>query len=131
MTIPGLSDLSGPFGGVVLVDVDRDGRLDAFVASTLERNRLLMNTGGSGGWLQVALEGNAAWGARVTLEMSDGGRQLRTVHQQSGYGGHTEAVAHFGLGARSPRRVRIEWASGRTTDLDISERNRRISARAP
>jgi hypothetical protein len=129
--VPGLSDLSGPFGGVVLVDVDRDGRLDAFVASPRGRNRLLMNTGGGGGWLQVALEGNVPWGARITLEMSDGARQLRTVHQQSGYGGHTEAVAHFGLGARSPRRVRIEWPSGRTTEMDVGGRNRRISVRAP
>ena len=125
--VPGLSAVRAPLAGVVLIDVDRDGRLDLFAASTLDRNRLLMNRGPRrAGWLQVELGGAAIWGARVTLETNDGRRQLRSVHQQTGYGGHSEPVAHFGLGDGRPSRVRVEWPSGRVTERETTATNERI-----
>ena len=130
--VPGLSEVRGPLAGLVLIDLDRDGRLDLFVTSPLTPNRLLMShASGDAGWLQVELSGPGTWGARVILETTDGRRQLRSVHQQSGYGGHTEPVAHFGLGTARPRRVTVEWPTGAATRVDVGRANERIRVSRP
>ena len=125
--IPGVTDQPGKYSGLTLVDFDRDGRLDLHINSLEQPGTLFRNASETGnGWFEVELTSKAGsyaiWGARVeaTIESTRGRWTVTaSVHQQDGYGGHGEPVAHFGLtpGARV-RAVSILWPGGARTTAD-------------
>ncbi|HEX2210199.1 MAG TPA: CRTAC1 family protein [Longimicrobium sp.] len=138
--VPGLTDVPGRYTGLAVVDVDADGRLDVAAASRTDPVRLFRNaTAPPGEWLQVELRptpgGTAVWGARVIarLEGGPGPRSVvRGIHQQSGYGGHGDPVAHFGVppGTRVAG-VTVHWPDGQRTELPAPAPGQRLRVNAP
>jgi hypothetical protein len=138
--VPGFTDVPGRFTGLTVVDFDRDGRLDVFVASRRDSVRFFRNVSeGVGGWLDVELRsangGVPVWGARVALELAtpSGARRIvASIHQQSGYAGHGEPVAHFGIPANA-RVVRaiVAWSNGQQTTVAAPSVSRRHVVNAP
>lgn len=110
LTDQGLGKAAIPF------DFDRDGDLDLLVARTGQDPLLYRNEVSNGNaWLRVLPvdgAGQPAIGARVTVEVAQGGPVLRD-HVRSGdtYGGSGSAWVHAGLGAhhRPVHAVRVRW----------------------
>lgn len=107
--------------GLIRFDPDRDGDLDIFVAHHAETGVLYRNDNESGnGWLTVRARGTQSnrdgYGARVNIRMyTQGPQQLREIGAVSHYLGHSEPVAHFGLGPGDApiAEVQVDWpASG-------------------
>src|SRR5581483_9196721 len=107
--------------GAVFVDYDNDGFLDLFVTGGHgQGNYLYHNNGNTNGWLTVRLRGtvsNASGiGAKVRVKAHYRGAdrwQLRQIFSGSGWQGHDELQANFGLGdATNVDTLRIEWPSG-------------------
>ena len=138
--VPGLTDVAGRYAGLSIVDLDVDGRPDIAVASTSDALRVFRNASSvERAWLQVGLRstpgGVGIWGTRVELQLegTTGRTTLRrTVNQQTGYGGHGEPVAHFGIpaGARIAR-ITLRWSDGQLTTIDRPASGRRVTADAP
>jgi hypothetical protein len=107
--------------GCAWVDYDNDGFLDLIaVGEHGQGNYLYHNTGNTNGWLTVRLRGTvsnaSAIGAKVRVKAHYRGVdrwQLRQIFSGSGWQGHDELQANFGLGdATNADIVRIEWPSG-------------------
>ena len=108
-------------GGCTWVDYDNDGFLDLMaIGEHGQGNYLYHNNGNSNGWLTVRLRGTAsnasAIGAKVRVKAHYRGAdrwQLRQIFSGSGWLGHDELQANFGLGdATNVDTLRIEWPSG-------------------
>ncbi len=122
---------------VVTFDYDRDGDLDVFVANNGAEPKLLRNDSiTSNHWLQLDVRGTVsnrdAIGARVWLT-AGGITQLHEIGGSSHYLGHSERIAHFGLGDASVvEQVRVVWpASGAELVLTNLAVDQRISAIEP
>jgi tetratricopeptide (TPR) repeat protein len=106
-----------PHRGAAFGDFDRDGRIDAVVTRLNEKPIVLRNvTEGAGHWIELRLQGvrsnRDGIGARVHLR-SKSGDQWNRVSTSVGYGGSSDRVAHFGLGADSiVSLLEVEWPSG-------------------
>jgi hypothetical protein len=105
-------------------DYDRDGDLDVFVANNAAEPLLLRNDSVTRNhWLRVDVRGTTsnrdAIGARVHVTTGDV-VQLQEIGGNSHYLGHSERIAHFGLGlADRVDQVRVVWpASGEQVVLD-------------
>jgi hypothetical protein len=107
--------------GASWVDYDNDGFLDLLATRFDGRGILLYhNNGNTNNWLKVRLVGTvsnrSAIGAKVRAKAFYRGAsrwQLRQISGGSGWDGHNELEAHFGLGdATSVDTLRIEWPSG-------------------
>ncbi len=116
----GLGDRETMTYGAALSDLDRDGDLD-LVTTRLEEPpglyRNLTADRGEGRGMLVSLKGSRSnrlgLGAKLTLELPDGGRQTRTLVMTNGYLESDEPVAHFGLGTEGGlARLEIEWPAG-------------------
>jgi hypothetical protein len=106
--------------GVVIVDLDGDGRLDVVLSNnnappTVYFNRLSH----TGNWLRLNLRGNRssrdAIGARVRLTVKAGEKcktMTRQVEAGSGYASQSESVVHFGLGATRIEALEVSWPAG-------------------
>ena len=113
----------------VAADYDNDGDLDLFVTDLDDEqpSRLYRNdTPGDRHWFKVRCVGTTsnttALGARVEVTATLGGRrvrQTREIAQQTGFGGHHELIAHFGLAdAAVIESLRITWPSGLVQTFD-------------
>ncbi len=108
--------------GAALVDLDGDGRLDLVVINRRAPMELYRNvTEGTGHWLAVDLRqtgGNSrAIGARVTVT-TGAGSQDQQVTIGGGHAGGQSVPLHFGLGAATVARVRVEWPDGSTSEAE-------------
>jgi hypothetical protein len=119
--------------GVHLVDLDDDGRLDAFLtngwgtALSRGRHRLLRNVAPPARWLVLDLVGTRSnrpgLGAWVDVE-ADGRRQVR-YHTGGALYGQDLVPVHVGVGTAARARVTIRWPSG-TVDVIETESDRRL-----
>jgi hypothetical protein len=103
---------------VAVGDLDNDGDPDLVVSAMDEEPTLLENVQESGNhWLgvQVRREGPNpfAVGAKITVELEEGQRQVREVRSGGGYLSQSDYRALFGLGLRSDP-VSIEVRLGDT-----------------
>ena len=106
--------------GAAASDHDRDGDLDLVLGNFGQDYRMHVNRldpVDDSGWLQLELTGrdglaSRAVGARIEVELDDGGLLLRQVHAGSGMGGNHTRRLHFGLGAAQVVSVRIVWPDG-------------------
>jgi hypothetical protein len=122
--------------GVVAVDLDHDGALDAVVAPAVGPALILRGVHGPRGhWLGVSLAGKGknsrAIGARVTVRAS-GRTYVSLVHAGSGYRSSVDAPLHFGVGdAAKIDGLDVAWPSGAHTHLDSAEIDRVVEVREP
>ena len=113
--------------GGMLADLNGDGLLDMLVVNRMDKAQLWRNLGAGtptqplamGHWLQLRLQqagGNRdAVGAWVEVDL--GGRILR--QELTIGGGHASGHLgwmHFGLGAASAAKVRVQWPHGAWSD---------------
>jgi hypothetical protein len=115
-------------------DVDRDGRIDAFLVEfdPALPSLLLRNETASGNWLTVALgpELGGGIGARVAVYRAGGLGDpeallgVREIVASQGYSAGSPAEAHLGLGDEPTVDVRVELPDGETVDLEGVAANR-------
>jgi hypothetical protein len=112
--------------GLVIGDLDNDGRLDIVVTVLGGRPEVWKNETAGGNWLRVRLEGNAI-GARVQV-----GPQWQERSSSIGYGSSNLDALHFGLGedTMAPE-VRIIWPSGKQNLLKDVKSGQTITVREP
>lgn len=118
----GVTD-TGDGKGLMILDYDRDGRLDVFIVNTagapiLYRNELPATNQ----WIQLRLRGvtsnRDAIGACIILQAESASagstQQVRLVDGGNNYLGQDERIVHFGLGPASGSNFRaiIRWPSG-------------------
>jgi hypothetical protein len=107
--------------GAPIVDLDRDGRLDAFAVEWEPSlpSILFRNVGESGHWLEVSIGGpGRGVGSLVRVANTDGtfiGHQEISVG--GGYSSGRLPVAHFGLGQDTVVTVSITLPDGTVTEL--------------
>lgn len=103
------------------VDVDRDGRLDIFLAEwdPALPSRLLLNKGSAGNWLSLEFTGpGRGIGNKVSIFQPgsefriEGLIRTTEVAATVGYTAGTAGIAHFGLGPMSAADVQIEAPTG-------------------
>jgi tetratricopeptide (TPR) repeat protein len=113
--------------GLIVADLDNDGRLDAVTTVLGERPELWRNeTPESGNWLRLKLEGNSI-GARVQI-----GSQWQERTSASGYASSNLDAVHFGLGSRTEvEEVKIFWPDGRQQVLKDVSANQTIVVQQP
>jgi hypothetical protein len=111
--------------GMVIGDLDNDGRLDAVVTTNDGPVHILHNeTATRNHWILLKLVGHKsnrdAIGAEVTL-VTGAGPQYATVSTASSYLSASDKRVHFGLGQETAaQRIEIRWPSGiRQTLKDI------------
>ena len=113
--------------GMALADFDRDGDLDAVVASMEEPYKLYRNNSQSSSAVTIRLVGNKEnkWGVgstvRITTEL---GSHWRTLSSSQGYASANSPVFHFGLGkAEKIKEVEINWPTGEVQRLSTLATN--------
>ncbi len=107
--------------GVALIDFDKDGDLDAYVANINDsRNYFYQNNESGKNWVSIKCVGTSsnisALGTKVKLKANISGKdfwQLREVSSQSGYNSQSSYELFFGLNdAAIIDSISIQWPSG-------------------
>ena len=112
--------------GLAAADYDNDGDVDFAVASIGGQLALLRNSGGSGHWLEVALQPFAP-GTRVTAVLPGGKRLVREAAAGSSYLSSEDPRLHFGLGdAARIRALLVRYPDGTTKRLSGIEADRLV-----
>jgi ASPIC and UnbV/FG-GAP-like repeat len=128
----GLGDV-GPLlaRGSAAADFDNDGDLDIAVGTVGGPLVLLENTGATGNWLEVELDGFFP-GAVITASLPDGQKLAREVRAGSSYLSSEDPRAHFGLGdAAAVRELVITWPDGEQKAIDDVEANQIVVVEPP
>ena len=120
-----------PHRGLIAVDLDNDGRMDAVVTVLGESPEIWHNISPDAGhWLALRLHGRSGnrngLGAEVRI-----GKQMNGMQSSYSYGSSVLAPVHFGVGAQEQVDVNVRWPNGGIQVLknvpcdrvlDISER---------
>jgi hypothetical protein len=110
--------ISEPYRGAAIGDLDNDGRLDMVVTVLNGKARILRNvSANNNNWVTFKLVGTRsnrmAIGAQLKLTTEDGNSQYDIVSTSAGYGASRDPRPHFGLGAfKTVRQLEIRWPSG-------------------
>jgi hypothetical protein len=110
--------ISEPYRGAAIGDLDNDGRLDMVVTVLNGKARILRNvSSNSNNWVTFKLVGThsnrMAIGAQLKLTTEDGNSQYDIVSTSAGYGASRDPRPHFGLGAfKTVKQLEIRWPSG-------------------
>jgi enediyne biosynthesis protein E4 len=110
--------ISEPYRGAAIGDLDNDGRLDMVVTVLNAKARILRNvSSNSNNWVTFKLVGThsnrMAIGAQLKLTTEDGNSQYDIVSTSAGYGASRDPRAHFGLGAfKTVKQLEIRWPGG-------------------
>ncbi len=115
----------GDAKALVAVDLNDDGWVDFVVSRNSGTTLAFLNAGAVGRKpLCVRLRGPAgnptAIGARITMELEDGTKQMAEVLAGSGYGSQSSAASWFGYRVENPPRIiRVRWPDGKMTQEAI------------
>jgi enediyne biosynthesis protein E4 len=110
--------ISEPYRGAAIGDLDNDGRLDMVVTVLNGKARILRNVSTNNNhWVTLKLVGTRsnrmAIGAQLKLTTEDGNSQYDIVSTSAGYGASRDPRPHFGLGAfKTVKQLEIRWPSG-------------------
>ncbi len=113
----------GDAKALALIDLDEDGWPDFLVTRNNATTMAFRNRGIPGRHaLRIQLRGRAgnptAVGALITVELRDGTMEASEVYAGSGYYSQSSAACFFGYPAGNPpRRVRVRWPLGETTEV--------------
>jgi len=121
--------------GAAYLDYDNDGDLDVVITTSNGPAKLLRNDGGnSNDLLHVKLVGTHSnrdgIGAKVTLRMPNGSKQMQMVKSGSSYLSQSELPLTFGLGKPgADKRVSLEitWPGGRKESVPDIAANQSIT----
>ena len=136
---PAESDLivPGDAKALAVLDLDRDGWPDFLVTQNHNTTLAFRNRGVAGRHaLRIELQGPpgnpTAVGARIAVELADGTAQLSEVYAGSGYYSQSTAACFFGYpDAVSPRKIRVRWPSGTSTEHDWPPGTTTLTLSAP
>ena len=127
----------GDAKALAVADLDGDGWPDFLVTRNNATTLAFRNRGVAGRRsFRVALHGPAgnpsAVGARVTVVYSDGSSQAGDIHAGSGYFSQSAAACFFGyLESNPPKKIRVRWPSGATSDSDFAGTTGTVVLSAP
>jgi enediyne biosynthesis protein E4 len=122
--------------GLVIGDIDNDGRLDVVVNDLDGAPQILRNEiPARGNWLIVALKGKApntgAIGAEISVTTGTV-RQLSIVQSGTGYISQNDKRQHFGLGAATEAtEVSVKWPDGTVTTRANVKANQILKVEQP
>ncbi len=127
----GFSGTVAAHRGLVVADLDNDGRLDIVTTSLGGPVEVWRNGGPAGHWVRVQLRGRASnrdgLGASVTVN----GRRL-AMSSATGYASSVLQGVHVGLGASTtPPRIEVRWPSGRTQVVEAPGVDRVVEITEP
>ncbi len=112
----------GDAKALAVLDLGQDG-WPGFLVTRNDNTTLAFRNAGVAGHrpLRVALRGAAgnptAVGAKVTVEFADGSSESAEVYAGSGYYSQSPAACFFGYpDANPPRKVRVRWPSGASSE---------------
>jgi len=117
----------GDAKALVALDLDRDGWPDFLVSRNNDTTLAFRNRGVPGcKSLCVRLRGPAGnptgIGAFVAVELADGAIQTSEVRAGSGYSSQSTAACFFGYPeSNPPRKLRVRWPAGATTEQDCAQ----------
>ncbi len=118
--------VAGDAKALAVLDFDHDGWPD-FVVSRNNGTTLAFRNNRVAGHhsLSIKLRGSpgnpTGVGARVTVEFADGSTQMSEIYAGSGYYSQSSPTCFFGwLEGNAPRKVRVRWPSGNTTEHAIT-----------
>jgi len=129
--------VTGDAKALAMVDFNQDGWPDFVVTRNNSTSLAFLNQGVRGHHsLRIQLRGPAgnptAIGARVTLELADGTTRTSEVYAGSGYFSQSTAACFFGwLEGNPPKKIRVRWPSGISTDQDLSSPSSTLTLTAP
>jgi len=127
----------GDAKALAVLDLDGDNWPDFLVTRNNSTTLAFRNNGRPGRHaLSVRLRGPAgnptAIGARITLEFADGSTQTNEVQAGSGYYSQSTAACFFGwTDLNPPRRFRVRWPSGLSTNHEAGPQSASLSLSAP
>ena len=122
-------DETGVSYGLALADFDRDGDLDAAVASMENPYLLYRNDSQEGATVLIRLMGRDRnrWGIGATVRIeTELGSHWRTLSSSQGYASANAPLLHFGLGkAKAIKKMEVTWPRGeiqKFADLAVDRR---------
>jgi hypothetical protein len=116
----------GDAKALALIDTDQDGWPDFLVTRNDSTTLAFHNKGRAGhSSMRVLLRGATgnptAVGARITVEMADGTAQVSEVYAGSGYYSQSTPACFFGYpDGNPPRKIRVRWPSGQSSEQDFA-----------
>jgi hypothetical protein len=127
----------GDAKALAVLDLDHDGWPDFLVSRNNSTTLAFHNNGVTGRHsLRIRLRGPAgnptAVGARITIELTDGSTQTSEIYAGSGYYSQSSATGFFGYpDATPPRRLRVRWPTGMTSEYDVPPGKTTITIAVP
>ena len=122
--------VSEPYRGAAVGDLDNDGRMDIVVTVLNGKARILRNvSANTNNWVEFQMVGTKsnkmAIGAQLKLTTDDGNSQYDMVSTSAGYGASRDPRVHFGLGSfKTVKQLEIRWPSGEKQVLKDLPANR-------
>merc|ERR1712109_397676 len=134
-------EVSGHGTGGAVADMDGDGQVELLLSHGESASEPLtlynVNNGKTNNHIRIFVKhktGAPARGSSVRLFLDDGSSQMRVIDAGSGYLCQMEPVAHFGLGSKTPKSMKIEvrWPDGALHSFVVSDKmNQQFIAEYP
>ena len=127
----------GDAKALAVLDLDHDGWPDFLVTRNNDTTLVFHNRGIPGRHsLRVILHGPAgnptAVGARIDMELTDGSAQTCEVYAGSGFYSQSTAACFFGYPeGNPPKKIRVRWPSGVTTEENLPPNSSTMILSAP
>ena len=127
----------GDAKALAVLDFNNDGWPGFFVTRNNDTALAFRNGGRAGRHsLRIQLRGPGgnptAVGARITVELSDGTTQTSEVYAGSGYYSQSTAACFFGYPDNNPpRKIRVRWPSGLSTEHNFPAKSSLLTLAAP